>query len=92
MILLLGVERGEPVASRPALSAVLKDRFLGCIGSPVVQKGLLEPKPPQGRRPHLGRASLVLSDAVAQRPHVMEQEVGVGEKLDVVQSMGWTRP
>src|SRR2546429_1812696 len=85
-------ERREAVARGLAL-AVMREN---CVGdrshSPVVQQTRLLRDAPERLRPHLGAFGVALIDSVAERAHVVEEEIGEGTVGDAVECGAGVRP
>src|SRR5262249_61208895 len=74
---------------RARLAIVRENRILARAGPPVVQERGHEPQPPERRRAQLAARSLSLDDPIAERSHVVEEEVRVGLEAAVVERCHW---
>src|SRR6478735_6497457 len=85
-LLTAAAERGKPVPRLLALPVVGQDGLLECRGAAVVQVCGELSQTPQRRRAHELTGRVVLCNAVAERAHVVEQEVRVGMDQLAVES------
>src|SRR5262245_49659485 len=83
-----GGERREAIAGRPGLPIVRQDRVRDRRRPAVVQQRVREAKTPERRGPHLAAAREPLLDAVTERAHVVEAEVG--ERLERASESAFT--
>src|SRR3954469_1540306 len=82
----------EPLLRSAALAVVGEDRLDGALRAAVVQEARRLAQAPERRRAHLRRSRGALDDAVAQRAHVVQQKVGEGVILDLVERVDRVPP
>src|SRR5690242_9362690 len=66
------------VAGIATLTVVGEDRVRNRVRAAVVEIRREEPQPPERRSPHLASGRPSLRDAVAEAPHVVQQEIRIG--------------
>src|SRR5216684_618764 len=72
------VQMCETVAGPRALTVMCGDRVFDRQGAAVMEKRLQRPQSPERRGAHFATLRVPLIDVVAERAHVVEEEIGVG--------------